>query len=213
MSSSHTSYRMWYVCGVCPRKFRTPRGLKVHQWHHTGVVPARHSAQYGGLPIPPRSPLVTQHSYICTDCGENISSFTSLKAHQNEHVVRPLDPWALFTETKKITTWWEAYSCPDCKSNFILSCDLKHKSGLDSPLCSKCGQCFQSQARLSQHECRGVGAGPEQDATEKKEKRDLAEDSPVVIKEDGLRCTECEGEFQLISDLHKHYMMHARGEL
>uniref|UniRef100_A0A8D2JEN6 C2H2-type domain-containing protein n=1 Tax=Varanus komodoensis TaxID=61221 RepID=A0A8D2JEN6_VARKO len=85
-------------------------------------------------------------------------------------------------------------------------------------ICAECGLGFASPATLEGHRCehgwrRSPPAPPRNRPSPSPALREANGDQDLDGADGPYHCTECPGEFGLVSELHEHYMLHARGEL
>ncbi|XP_015263976.1 PREDICTED: zinc finger protein 526-like [Gekko japonicus] len=151
----------------------------------------------------------------CPECGRGFGTSRALKVHRSYHVGRKR-PHSGSSSSKPPT--------------LTLSGNPESREGRTAPppswggafhyICAECGLGFASPSSLEAHRCehswrRSPPAPP----------RNKPPPAPAPAPRaangehdaDGAdgpyHCTECPGEFGLVSELHEHYMRHARGEL
>lgn len=122
-----------HTCKECSRVFKTPLGLQMHQRYH-GSRQGHHGAIQ--KPVLQSSPEVGQdcgpsrksaeaaklgssskEHYICTECGENLESFSAMKDHHHHTEAN-----GTIVEAESPNT--QAYICSHCHKSY------KHRASL-----------------------------------------------------------------------------------
>ncbi|XP_054855578.1 replication initiator 1-like isoform X3 [Eublepharis macularius] len=149
----------------------------------------------------------------CPECGRGFGTSRALKVHRSYHVGR-----------KRPHSGSSSSKPPP----MTLSGNLESREGRTAPppgrggafhyICAECGLGFASPASLEAHRCehgwrRSPPATPRNKLPPSPAPREANGEQDTEGADGPYHCTECPGEFGLVSELHEHYMLHARGEL
>ncbi|XP_053123053.1 zinc finger protein 48-like isoform X1 [Hemicordylus capensis] len=152
----------------------------------------------------------------CPECGRGFGTSRALKVHRSYHVGR------------KRPHSGSSSSKPPPPPPLTLSSNPEGQEGRTALapargrafhyICAECGLGFASPATLEGHRCEhGWRRSPPAPARNKLSPSPAPREANGDQDTDGAdgpyHCTECPGEFGLVSELHEHYMLHARGEL
>ncbi|KAJ7304030.1 hypothetical protein JRQ81_011550 [Phrynocephalus forsythii] len=150
----------------------------------------------------------------CPECGRGFGTSRALKVHRSYHVGRkrphsgsssskPPPPVILPSNSDD----WEGQTAP-----------ASGRGRAFHYICAECGLGFASPATLEGHRCergwrQSPPAPPRAKAPSNPAPKEANGDQDTEGADGPYHCTECSGEFGLVSELHEHYMLHARGEL
>ncbi|KAK9394438.1 zinc finger protein [Crotalus adamanteus] len=152
----------------------------------------------------------------CPECGRGFGTSRALKVHRSYHVGRKR-PHSGSSSAKPPPPPLILSGNPESQDGRVALTSGRGRAF--HYICAECGVGFTSPATLEGHRCehswhRSPPAPP---------RNKLAPSSPAPREANGdqdtdgadgpYHCTECPGEFGLVSELHEHYMLHARGEL
>ncbi|XP_042295925.1 zinc finger protein 771-like isoform X2 [Sceloporus undulatus] len=155
----------------------------------------------------------------CPECGRGFGTSRALKVHRSYHVGR-----------KRPHSGSSAIKPPALLPPLVLSGNPpESQDGRTAPsgrgrafhyICAECGLGFASPATLEGHRCEHGWRRSPPASLPPRYKRPP---SPAAAEANGeqdadgadgpYHCTECSGKFGLVSELHQHYILHARGEL
>ncbi|XP_062996247.1 zinc finger protein 48-like isoform X1 [Elgaria multicarinata webbii] len=150
----------------------------------------------------------------CPECGRGFGTSRALKVHRSYHVGRKR-PHSGSSSSKP-------------PPPLILPGNSESQEGRIAPtsgrgrafhyICAECGLGFASPATLEGHRCehgwrRSPPAPPRNKPSPSPAPREANGEQDADGADGPYHCTECPGEFGLVSELHEHYMLHARGEL
>lgn len=147
----------------------------------------------------------------CPECGRGFGTSRALKVHRSYHVGRKR-PHSGSSSSKPPTSSSNAES----REGRIAS--TWGRGGAFHYICAECGIGFASPASLEAHRCehgrrRSPPAPSHSKLPPSPAPREANGDQDTEGADGPYHCTECPGEFGLVSELHEHYMLHARGEL
>ncbi|XP_067318149.1 zinc finger protein 428-like isoform X1 [Anolis sagrei] len=205
--------------------FPGPRGAKEAPGGPAGELPDTAGAVTGEDRLSSASqepPSPEWHE--CPECGRGFGTSRALKVHRSYHIGR------------KRPHGGGGGSGPPSSPSLLGPPGAKAPPPPEGPpsrgrafhyICAECGLGFASPASLEGHRCehgwrqRGVpGALPRHKpvpspspAPAGGQANGGTEEEEEAEGEGPYHCTECPGEFGLVSQLHQHYMLHARGEL
>ncbi|XP_078236445.1 zinc finger protein 629 isoform X2 [Pogona vitticeps] len=150
----------------------------------------------------------------CPECGRGFGTSRALKVHRSYHVGRKR-PHSGSSSSKLPPPLilpgnpdgWEGQTAP-----------ASGRGRAFHYICAECGLGFASPATLEGHRCergwrRSPPAPPRTKVPPSPTPREANGDQDTEGADGPYHCTECSGEFGLVSELHEHYMLHARGEL
>ncbi|XP_069669748.1 zinc finger protein 235-like isoform X2 [Periplaneta americana] len=153
-STTHLSERVvknGYKCDICGKSFSTSRGVKRHEFLHTGEKPF--SCDVCGKCFSQSSHLrcherlhTGEKTFKCDVCGNYFSRSSNLRRHERLH------------------TSEKPFRCDVCGRCFSASSSLRrHKLGHigDKPFkCDDCGKCFSQLSHVRRHELVHTGEKP-----------------------------------------------------
>ncbi|KAJ1132862.1 hypothetical protein NDU88_011163 [Pleurodeles waltl] len=205
-----------HVCEECSRVFKTTLGLKMHQRHHGSRQGHHGDIQKPVQQSPPEvgqgggpcqvsaaaSKLVStsKEHYICTECGENLESFSAMKAHHHPEGDGAIVPAAQRQAAPSCT---QVYNCAHCRKSY------KHRASLgrhNQTHAGKCGHTPHHKPLPFQLKSDGCSGGRGSDTQAPILRRSLRQQQ---ARAQSLCCTECHQEFKMVAELHEHYMGHA----
>ncbi|XP_061454061.1 zinc finger protein 428-like isoform X2 [Rhineura floridana] len=150
----------------------------------------------------------------CPECGRGFGTSRALKVHRSYHEGRKR-PHSGSSSSKQTPP-------------LILPSNPHNQEGRTAPtsgrgrvfhyICAECGLGFASPATLEGHRCEhgwcwSPPPAPRSKLPPSPAPREANGDQDTDGADGPYHCTECPGEFGLVSELHEHYMLHARGEL
>ncbi|XP_028598201.2 zinc finger protein 629-like isoform X1 [Podarcis muralis] len=150
----------------------------------------------------------------CPECGRGFGTSRALKVHRSYHEGRKR-PHSGSSSSKQ-------------PPPLILPSNPNNQEGRAAPtsgrgrvfhyICAECGLGFASPATLEGHRCEhgwcwSPPPAPHNKLPPSPTLREANGDQDTDGADGPYHCTECPGEFGLVSELHEHYMLHARGEL
>ncbi|XP_077196866.1 uncharacterized protein LOC143838842 [Paroedura picta] len=143
----------------------------------------------------------------CPECGRGFGTSRALKVHRSYHVGR-----------KRPHSGSSSSKPSPLESREGRTAPLPTWSGAFHYICAECGLGFASPSTLEAHRCEhGWRRSPPAPPCNKPPPSPAPREANGEHDTDGAdgpyHCTECPGEFGLVSELHEHYMRHARGEL
>uniref|UniRef100_A0ACB8FSR2 Uncharacterized protein n=1 Tax=Sphaerodactylus townsendi TaxID=933632 RepID=A0ACB8FSR2_9SAUR len=151
----------------------------------------------------------------CPECGRGFGTSRALKVHRSYHVGRKRPHSGSSSSSSKPPV-------------LTLSGNPESREGRTAPppswggafhyICAECGLGFASPSSLEAHRCehgwrRSPPAPPRNKLPPSPAPKEANGEHDADGADGPYHCTECPGEFSLVSELHEHYMRHARGEL
>ncbi|XP_032084491.1 zinc finger protein 428-like isoform X1 [Thamnophis elegans] len=151
----------------------------------------------------------------CPECGRGFGTSRALKVHRSYHVGRKR-PHSGSSSTKPPPPPLILPGNPDSQEGRTALTAGRGRAF--HYICAECGVGFTSPATLEGHRCehswrRSPPAPPRNKLAPPPAPREANGDQDTDGADGPYHCTECPGEFGLVSELHEHYMLHARGEL
>ncbi|XP_058052284.1 zinc finger protein 428-like isoform X3 [Ahaetulla prasina] len=152
----------------------------------------------------------------CPECGRGFGTSRALKVHRSYHVGRKRPHSGGSSSTKPPAPPLTLPGNPDSQEGRTALTSGRGRAF--HYICAECGVGFTSPATLEGHRCehswrRSPPAPPRNKLAPSPAPREANGDQGTDGADGPYHCTECPGEFGLVSELHEHYMLHARGEL